>query len=346
MNGLSFAFETPRWELILQALPNGSSYPAAQFLTLMESEDDAAMDEALELLEEKDILLDVASLPSGVAGGEAALRLKREAQLAKSGDLLSGLEADDALRIFLEEISGIPVCGDPQLLAESVRDGDDSAKDALVNGMLSLVVQRACEMTGRGVLLLDLIQEGSLGLWQAILGYESGSFESCCDRCICRAMAKTITRQAHANGVGQKMRQAMEDYRSVDERLLSEWGRNPTLEEIADQLHMTPETAAVVADMLESARLVNRVKTEAQPQEPTPEDNMAVEDTAYFQMRQRISELLSVLEPQDAQLLSLRFGLEGGMPMSPAEAGAKLGLTPEEVTKKETEALMKLRKER
>jgi len=101
-----------------------------------------------------------------------------------------------------------------------------------------------------------------------------------------------------------------------------------------------------VADMLESARLVDRVKTEAQPKEPTAEDNMAVEDTAYFQMRQRISELLSVLEPQDAQLLSLRFGLEGGMPMSPQEVGARLGLTSEEVTKKEAEALMKLREER
>jgi len=346
MNGLTFSFETPQWEQILESLIAGGSYSAAQFLALMESEDDAAMDAALALLEEKDILLDVASLPADVATGEAAVRLKREAQLAMSGNLLSDLEEDDALRIFLEEIAGIPACGDPQLLAEAVRDGEAAAKESLANVMLSLVVQRACEMTGRGVLLLDLIQEGSLGLWQAILSYESGSFESYCDRCICRAMAKTVTLQAHANGVGQKMRQAMEDYRSVDERLLSEWGRNPTLEEIAEQLHMTPETAAVVADMLESARLVDRVKTEAQPKEPTAEDNMAVEDTAYFQMRQRISELLSVLEPQDAQLLSLRFGLEGGMPMSPQEVGARLGLTSEEVTKKEAEALMKLREER
>jgi RNA polymerase primary sigma factor len=209
--------------------------------------------------------------------------------------------------------------------------------------MLSCVVSRAYEMAGRGVLLLDLIQEGSLGLWQAILSYRGGDFEPYCDRRIRMTMAKTVVLQARSSGVGRKMRQALEDYRSVDERLLMDLGRNPTIEEIAAELHMSVEEAGMVADTLEAARMMNKAKTESQPKEETPEDEQAVEDTAYFQMRQRIQELLSSLDEQSAKLLTLRFGLEGGVPMTPEQTGKILGMTPEEVVAAEATALMKLR---
>ena len=215
--------------------------------------------------------------------------------------------------------------------------------EQLTNLMLSRVLERAYEMVGRGVLLLDLIQEGSLGLWQAILNYDGGDFEAHCDWHIRWDVARVVTMQARNNGVGQKMRQAMEDYRSVDERLLSELGRNPTIEEIAEELHMTVEEAAAVAKMLDTARTLAQAKKPAEPEEEDPEDQQAVEDTAYFQMRQRISELLSNLDEADAKLLTLRFGLEGGKPLSPEDTGKKLGLTPEEVVAKEAAALAKLR---
>jgi RNA polymerase primary sigma factor len=155
-------------------------------------------------------------------------------------------------------------------------------------------------------------------------------------------MARLVLMQARNAGVGQRMRQAMEDYRSVDERLLSDLGRNPTLSEIATELHMTEDEAATVAKMLDAARVLAQAKQPAQAEE-TEEDNQAVEDTAYFQMRQRISELLSHLDEEGARLLTLRFGLEGGKPLSPEETGRKLGLTPEEVIAKETKVLAKLR---
>lgn len=120
-----------------------------------------------------------------------------------------------------------------------------------------------------------------------------------------------MTLQARANGVGQKLRQAMEDYRAVDERLLSELGRNPTLEEIALEMHMTPEDADTVRRVLEDARMLQRA-TAPKEEEAAGEENQAVEDTAYFQMRQRIAELLSVLPQEDAKLLTLRYGLEKG----------------------------------
>ncbi|MBQ7344717.1 MAG: hypothetical protein IJW45_01465, partial [Oscillospiraceae bacterium] len=135
----------------------------------------------------------------------------------------------------------------------------------------------------------------------------------------------------------------MEDYRAVDERLLSELGRNATLEEIALELHMTVEEAATVAKTLDSARTLAQAKKPQEPVEEDPEEQQAVEDTAYFQMRQRIAELLSGLDETDAKLLTYRFGLEGGKPLSPEETGRKLGLTAEEVVAREAAALAKLR---
>lgn len=343
MNQWDFSFEPSPWEPILNGLPAGGSFSAARFLTLMEGECEEAVEDAFSALEAKDILLDVSDLPDRFGSGETAVRLRREVQLVKENKLPFALEDNDPLRLYLEEIAGIPVCGDPQILAEQCLAGDQSAMEGLSNLMLSRVISHALARVGQGVLLLDLIQEGSLGLWQSILSYTGGDFEAYCDRRIQMTMAKTITQQARANGVGQKMRQALEDFRSVDERLLTELGRNPTLEEIAAQLHMSVEEAAVVADTLEAARMMNKAKTDAQPKEETPEDTQAVEDTAYFQMRQRIQELLSSLDGQSAKLLTLRFGLEGGMPMTPEETGRQLGMTPEEVVAAEAAALAKLR---
>ena len=106
---------------------------------------------------------------------------------------------------------------------------------------------------------------------------------------------------------------------------------------------MSVEEAASVARMLDNARRVHRAKAEVEPPEETEDDERHVEDTALFQMRQRIMDLLSSLSKEDANLLTLRFGLEGGKPMSPAEVGRKLGLTPEEVVAKEAAALAQLR---
>lgn len=340
---MEFVFEPTAWELTLENMKSGSTFSAARFLTLMEGEEETAVEDALLSLEEKQVLLDVSDLPKVGGVGEAALRLRREEQLIKDGTLLQNLDETDPLRLYLEELAQIPAFGDPVLLAQRLLEGDKTVTQQLTNLMLSRVVERSYEMVGRGVLLLDLIQEGSLGLWQAILNYEGGDFEKHCDWQIRWDLARAVTMQARSNGVGQRLRQAMEDYRAVDERLLSELGRNPTLEEIAQALHMSAEEAAVVAKTLDAARTLAQAKKPEQMPQEDPEEQQAVEDTAYFQMRQRISELLSGLDETDATLLTLRFGLEGGKPLSPEEAGGKMGLTPEEVVSREAAALAKLR---
>ncbi len=336
---MDFTFEQRPWELLLDRLPQGSSPSAARFLNLMEQEPEEDFEDALTLLDDRDILLNVSDLPAMSAGGDLALRLRLEKQLVEQGNIPEGLEENDPLRLYYEEVAATPAFGDPELLA-----GDENAREQLMNLMLSRVIAQACAHAGRGVLLMDLIQEGSLGLWQAILTYESGEFEPYANRCIGRAIAGCLVRQARESGVGQKMRQAMEDYRAADEQLLGELGRNPTVEEIAEALHMTLEETEAVADMLENARTVSRAKESAQPKEETPEAEMAVEDTAYFQMRQRISELLSSLDEAEARLITLRYGLEGGLPLTAEDTARKLGMTPSEVNAREAAALAKLRR--
>ena len=344
MTPLEFTIDEPLWEAELMQLPEGSQISAVRFLTLMEGEDEESFEEALQLLNDRSILPELSELPAPSGDDQAALRLRREQQLVKEGRLLQELEENDPLRLYLEELAAVPVCGDVQLLAQRLAEGDRSVTQQLTNLLLSRVVEHACALTGRGVLLLDLIQEGSIGLWQGILSYTGGDIEAHCDWQIRWDLARAVITCAREKGVGQRLRQAMEDYRSVDEQLLTELGRNPTLEEIAERLHMSPEAAAQVARNLEATRMIARAKQPEEPEED-PEEEQAVENTAYFQTRQRIGELLSSLEEADARLLTLRFGLEGGKPLTPEEAGKHLGLTPEEAVAREAAALSKLREQ-
>ena len=343
MNDLNFTFDQTPWELTLEQLRRGDTLSAVRFLTLVEQEEEDAVMDALSDLDRLGITLDISDLPKAAGTGEAAVRLRREEELAKQGSFLGALERNDPLRLYLEELEELPKVEDPQLLAEKSLAGNDRAGEELATGRLYRVVELAGEMVGRGVLLLDLIQEGSLGLWQSIGCYEGGDFAAHSDWWIRNAMAKAVTIQARSSGVGQKMRQAMEDYRAVDERLLGELGRNATIEEIAEQLHMTVEETMAVARMISNARLVDKAKPSQEPEEEDIEEERHVEDTAFFQMRQRIMDLLSCLSEEDAKLLTLRFGLEGGMPLTPEDAGRKLGLTPEEVVAREAAALAMLR---
>ncbi len=344
MNNLDFSFEITPWERYLATKQMGDTISAAQLLTMLEGENEQFLEDALQDLETGCMVLDLSDLPRGGSFGEAALRLRQEMQLVKKGLNPSELEPSDPLRLYLEEIASIPAAGDEQLLAQECAAGKECAMERLTNLGLSRVIQIAGEHTGYGVLLLDLIQEGSLGLWHAINCYHGGDYAAHRDRWIRFYMAKIVTLQARANGVGQKLRTALEDYRAVDERLLGDLGRNPTLEEIALELHMTVEEAAAVKGMLDNARLLAQVKKQPELEEEKESEEQAVEDTALFQMRQRILDLLSGLNEQDQKLLTLRFGLEGGMPLNPEETGRKLGLTPEEVVAREAAALAKLRR--
>ena len=335
MIDLDFSFEPDPWEVFRMSLTMGDTVSASQILTLLEGEEAQALEDALGELETACVKLDISDLPKTNGTGDTAQRLKQEAQLVQEGLNPEAMEPNDPLRLYLEEVAAVPVCGDEQILAQT-----GGSLEQLTNLGLSRVIQLAQEYVGYGVLLMDLIQEGSLGLWQAIGCYRDGDYTVHRDRWIRFYLARAVILQAHSSGIGQKMRRAMEDYRQVDERLLGELGRNPTLEEIADELHMNVEEARTVRKMMDNARMLDKA---IRPEEEEQEVEQAVEDTALFQMRQRIGELLSGLEDTDVKILNLRFGLEGGKPASPEETGRLLGMTAQEVVAREAAVLAKLR---
>ena len=343
MNELDFSFGDSPWEQLLSSRHPGESVSAAHLLALLEEEEEQAVEDAFQDLESMEIGLDVSDLPRVKAAGEATARLLREMELSKDGITPDQWEPDDPLRMYLEELAATPVYGEEGLLAVQAAQGDEQAKQNLACMGLSRVLEIAREFTGFGVLLLDLIQEGSLGLWQAVNRCDGSNYKNIRDFWIRFYMAKAVTLQARANGVGQKARRGLEDYKQVDERLLGELGRNPTLEEIAEQLHMELEEAESLRKMLDDARLLAQVKTPEEPEEEEQTQQQAVEDTAQFQSRARILDMLSGLDEKEAELLTLRFGLEGKPPVTPEEAGKRLGISPQAVLQMETAALAKLR---
>ena len=341
---MEFTFEASPWEQELDVLQPGDTVNALKLLSLLEEADEDTAVEALDAMEQKGVALAIDDLPNLPSGGNMALRLRQEAQLVASGSLPGGLEANDPLRLYLEELAATPAVGNIDILAEQYLQGSEDAAQKLVTLSLSRVVELAKELAGRNVLLLDLIQEGSMGLWQGILNYTQGDFSAHRDWWIRQYLHRAIFLQARSGDLGQKLRQGMEDYRDMDQKLLSELGRNPVLEEIAESMHVSVEEAAVYENMLTMAKVRQQVDEAMEPKQvQEEEEEQAVEDTAYFQMRQRIMELLSTLSPEDAELLTLRYGLEGGMPLNPEDTGKKLGLTPQEVVTREANALTKLR---
>lgn len=345
MIDMDISFGDSPWEAWMNRKKYGDSLSAAQLLTFLEEETEEGVEDAFAALEDRGLKLDVTTLPSRQFVGQAALRLRQEEQMAKENMALQDLGPNDPLRLYLEEIGSLPSAEETEELLRQAADGDEKAQEILTGAGLRRVAEIAKEFTGYGVLLMDLIQEGSMGLWKVVSGFSGGDYPSLRDDAIRQAMARAVTLQARESGVGRKMRQALEDYRAVDQRLLAELGRNPTLEEIAQELHMTPEDAATVKRNLDDARILAQAtapKEEAEPEE----ENQAVEDTAYFQMRQRITELLSVLPEEDARLLSLRFGLDKELPLSPEDTGKRMGLTPQEVVAREAAALARLRTEK
>ena len=179
MNDLEFSFEPEPWEAFRMSLTMGDTVSASQILTLLEGEEAQALEDALGELETACVKLDISDLPKINGTGDTAVRLKQEIQLVKEGLNPNALESNDPLRLYLEEVAAIPADGDEQLLAQS-----GGSAEALTNLGLRRVIELAQEYVGYGVLLMDLIQEGSLGLWQAIGCYREGEYAAHRDRWI------------------------------------------------------------------------------------------------------------------------------------------------------------------
>ena len=341
-----FVFEQAPWEAYLRSCKNGSVISGWNLISMLEDEEDNAVEDAFSILTVKKLQLDLSGLPQMSAGSNTAQRLQQEREYVTGGLKTALMEETDPLRLYLEEIAAAPACGDEKLLAEQLSSGDQCAAQRLTELGLSRVVEIAAEYAGQAVLLLDLIQEGNIGLWEAISGYQGGDYAAQRDEAIRSSVLKAIVLQARSNGISQKMKKALQDYRAADQHLLTKLGRNPGIEEIAQEMHISLEQAQTIEKTMADILLLQKAEKLAAPKEETAEDELPVEDTAYFQMRQRISEMLSVLDEQEARILTMRFGLEKGLPMSAEEVAKALGITTAAVTACETAALSKLRAEK
>ena len=198
------------------------------------------------------------------------------------------------------------------------------------------MAQEALDFAGQGVLLLDLMQEGAMGLLQAMEDpgpdpVERGRWH------VRQAMARAVALQYLSTGEAQRLVAAMRAYQQADRRLLERLGRNPGPEELAQELGKPVTEVLALGNMVRDAAAAPK-----ESREPAQEVEK-VEDTAYFQLRTRVEELLSVLEEVDQALLKGRFGLDGRPPMSLEETARDLGLDLEEAAEREQRAMLALR---
>lgn len=344
MNGFTFEDMSSPWDLAVARLRRGDSLSAQRFLTLMRSTEDISPEDAALELEQMGVMLDVTGLPVVASNPDTAPRLSLEQELLKNGGWSESLSDKDPLRLFVEELAYCACIDDEDALAAQAAAGDQKAMQRLTDGYLKTVFDCAGEFAGRGVLLMDLVQEGSLGLWQAILNFESGSFREHAMWWIRQAMARAVTLQAEADGVGGHLAGQIDRYQKTDKLLLTRLGRNPTDEEIALELGITLEETISLGKTLREVQNMARIQKEKdKAAESAAEDDLAVEDTAYYQTRERVNDLMEGLTEQETMVLNLRYGLGGKAPMTAQEAAVKMNMTAAQIAAVESAALAKMR---
>ena len=243
------------------------------------------------------------------------------------------MASGDPLRLYWQELEALPRLN--SLDARELTNGG-ADPNRLTEGLLWLVAQEALDFAGQGVLLLDLMQEGAMGLLQAMEDpgpdpVERGRWH------VRQAMARAVALQYLSTGEAQRLVAAMRAYQQADRRLLERLGRNPGPEELAQELGKPVTEVLALGNMVRDAAAAPK-----ESREPAQEVEK-VEDTAYFQLRTRVEELLSVLEEVDQALLKGRFGLDGRPPMSLEETARDLGLDLEEAAERERRAMLALR---
>ena len=324
-------WQEPGWQRAMAGIPDGAQIPVERFFAILGSVDEAEAHAAARALERRGIGLDVSRLPLCTRGA-AAQRLALEAELAKKNRLPEGLDPGDPLRLYWQELGEMPRLDEAGAEA-CLERGDDPNR--LTEGLLWLVAQEAVAFAGQGVLLLDLMQEGAMGLMRAMEFPAEQVVESARWH-VRQAMARAVALQYLASGEADRLVASVRAYQQADRRLLNQLGRNPSPEELAREL------SKPVSEILELGKMLRDAAATARP-DKAEDQEQGVEDSPYFQLRTQVEALLSQLEPVDRQLLKLRFGLDGGPAVTQAEAAQRLGLSLAEVERREAGAMGLLR---
>lgn len=267
--------------------------------------------------------------------------------------LPKGISVDDPVRMYLKEIGKVPLLsGTEEIdLAKKMEQGDDEAKKKLCEANLRLVVSIAKRYVGRGMLFLDLIQEGNLGLIKAVdkfdwrKGYKFSTYATWWIR---QAITRSIADQARTIRIPVHMVETINKLIRISRQLLQEFGREPTPEEIALEMDITEEK---VREILKIAQEPVSLETPIGEEEDShlgdfiPDDDVpAPADAAAFSMlKEQLVEVLDTLTDREQKVLKLRFGLEDGRARTLEEVGRRFDVTRERIRQIEAKALRKLR---
>lgn len=264
-----------------------------------------------------------------------------------------GVGIDDPVRMYLKEIGRVPLLtAEEEIeLAKRMEQGDEGAKRRLAEANLRLVVSIAKRYVGRGMLFLDLIQEGNLGLIKAVekFDYTKGyKFSTYATWWIRQAITRAIADQARTIRIPVHMVETINKLIRVSRQLLQELGREPSPEEIATQMDIPVER---VREIMKIAQEPVSLETPIGEEEDShlgdfipDEDAPAPSEAASFiLLKEQLEEVLETLTPREEKVLRLRFGLDDGRTRTLEEVGQEFGVTRERIRQIEAKALRKLR---
>ena len=266
---------------------------------------------------------------------------------------MEGISVDDPVRMYLREIGKIPLLSyEEELeLAQRVLDGDEEAKKKLSESNLRLVVSIAKKYVGRGMLFLDLIQEGNMGLIKAVekFDYTKGyKFSTYATWWIRQAITRAIADQARTIRIPVHMVETINKVIRTSRLLLQRLGREPSDEELAEELEMPVEK---VMEIKKIAQDPVSLETPIGEEDDShlgdfiqDDDSPAPQDAAaYTMLKEQLEQVMKTLTPREAKVLQLRFGLEDGRTRTLEEVGREFEVTRERIRQIEAKALRKLR---
>ena len=276
-----------------------------------------------------------------------------EKELQETEDYADQLSTDDPVRMYLKEIGKVPLltAEEEQDLAKRMTEGDEEARKKLTEANLRLVVSIAKRYVGRGMLFLDLIQEGNLGLIRAVekFDYTKGyKFSTYATWWIRQAITRAIADQARTIRIPVHMVETINKVIRVSRKLLQELGHDPSAEEIAQAMDLPPEK---VREILKVAQEPVSLETPIGEEEdshlgdfiPDEEASAPSEVASLSLLREQLFDVMDTLTPREKKVLELRFGLTDGRTRTLEEVGREFGVTRERIRQIEAKALRKLR---